>query len=123
MGEISTQMNTYGKDSVRWVRLTLFQRLVLAMSLVAVVAIGASAAFPFPSISLAAMSMGIAVSQEANAGQAAENSFRSAGILSYETDLPDADANRICAGLKEKFVGAANTNSIIVLSGGANSRH
>lgn len=75
-------------------------------------------------IQIAAATFGLALSQQATAGKAAENSFLPRGALVFPEKLAAAgkgagNAEDILAKFQSKFVGKMATDSVMVLDGGA----
>lgn len=70
-------------------------------------------------IAIAAASFGLAISQQEQAGAAAENSFRPSGILSFPDKLSGAGKDDLLTKFRARFIGALKANDPIVLDGGA----
>ncbi|RVJ34195.1 phage portal protein [Sinorhizobium medicae] len=70
-------------------------------------------------ISIAAQTFGLAVAQQDQAGAAAENAFRPAGVLSVAEKINTAQKEAAMKRFKERFVGNQKAGEIIILDGGA----
>ncbi|MDA5240573.1 phage portal protein, partial [Agrobacterium sp. MAFF310724] len=70
-------------------------------------------------IQIASATFGLAISQQDQAGAAAENSFRPAGALVFPDKLGGAGKDDAIKKFKERFVGQLKANEVMVLDGGA----
>jgi len=70
-------------------------------------------------ISIAAATFGLALSQQEQAGSAAENAFRPSGILSFPDKLSGAGKEDIITKFQARLIGSLKANQPLVLDGGA----
>ncbi|WP_027142719.1 phage portal protein [Mesorhizobium sp. WSM3626] len=70
-------------------------------------------------ISIAAATFGLALSQQEQAGSAAENAFRPSGLLTFPDKLSGAGKEDIITKFQNRLIGSLKANQPLVLDGGA----
>ncbi len=70
-------------------------------------------------IQIASAAFGLALSQQDQAGAAAENAFRPAGALVFPEKLSGTGKDSAISRFKERFVGQLKANEVMILDGGA----